>query len=211
MSRESDPDDVLRLAQRGDPIRLEGFARLAWVSMLDKHDTATICAALGLNVIVTHGLTDDGACTCGDRTEAHMRSRGKHPIAKAWQKAPFDLEFVRNKLRENWRYNVGIRTGLQPCGRGLVVVDIDGPRELLAPLEREASQPFPETLTARTGSGGLHLYYWLRDGVEVRNTQGLVTHVDIRGYGGQVICPPSLHLSGNRYEWIDIREPAVLP
>ena len=206
-----DPDGVLALAQHGDPLRLEGWDQLRWIAMTDKHDAAELCARLGLNVIVENGLTDDGACTCGDRSENHMRSRGKHPIQNAWTTAPFDLEFVHRMLHKNWRNNIGIRTGMQPCGRGLVVVDVDGSRDLLEPLEQEAGQPFPSTLTARTGSGGLHLYYWLKDGVEVRNTQGLVPHVDIRGYGGQVVCAPSLHLSGNKYTWIDVCEPAVLP
>ena len=204
-----DPDGVLALAQPGDPLRLEGWERLHWISMLDKQDSASIYAGLELNVILLQGLTDDFACTCG-RADCD-KSRGKHPVRNNWHAEPFDLDFIHRALQRNHRYNIGIRTGLQPNGHGLVVVDVDGPRDLLEPLEHEASQPFPQTLTARTGRGGLHLYYWLKDGVEVRNTQALVPNVDIRGYGGQVVCAPSLHLSGNKYEWLTIMEPAVLP
>jgi putative DNA primase/helicase len=156
-----------------------------------------------------NGLLDDGACTCG-RPDCD-KSRGKHPRFKNWETAPLDLDALDRALADNYRFNLGLRTGLQPCGRGLVVSDVDGPRELIEPLEAEAGEPFPPTLTARTGSGGLHLFYWLRDGVEIRNTQGLAPHVDVRGYGGQVVAAPSLHLSGNKYTWIDVREPAVLP
>jgi putative DNA primase/helicase len=209
MPSEHDPDDVLRLAQPGDPIRVDGWNVLQWVCMNDKRFAAKVLVDLGLHVHLGHGLTDDGACTCG-HTDC-IKSRGKHPVQKNWQSAPLDLAGIDAALQQNWRFNIGIRTGLQPCGRGLVVIDCDGPRELLEPLERQAGEPFPPTLTARTGSGGLHLYYWLRDGVEVRNTQGLVPHVDIRGYGGQCVAAPSLHLSGNKYTWIDVREPAVLP
>ncbi len=96
---------------------------------------------------------------------------------------------------------------MQPCGRFLVVVDVDGPRELLEPLEREHG-PFPETLTALTGRGGLHLYYWSE--TEMGNRTNVVDHVDVRGRGGQVVAPPSLHRSGKRYTWTLIREPEVL-
>jgi putative DNA primase/helicase len=208
-SNDRDPDDVLRLAQPGDPIRLEGWAQLAWISMTDKRDAEAIYARLGLHPILLHGLLDDFACTCG-RKDCD-KSRGKHPVHKDWQTTRLDVAALYNALQRNWRYNIGIRTGLQPCGRGLVVIDVDGPRELLEPLEREAGEPFPPTLTARTGSGGLHLYYWLRDGIELRNRGGWAHKVDVRGYGGQVVAAPSVHLSGNKYEWLTVMEPAVLP
>jgi putative DNA primase/helicase len=185
------------------------WSTLGWGYSQDRRYAAKLYAKLGLHPILLNGILDDGACTCGRRD--CDKSRGKHPRFKNWETAPLDLDALDRALANNRYLNVGIRTGMQPCGRGLVVVDIDGPRELLAPLEAEAGQPFPETLTARTGSGGLHLYYWLRDGVEVRNTQGLVPHVDVRAMGGQVVAAPSLHLSGNRYQWLNAMEPAVLP
>jgi hypothetical protein len=204
-----DPDDVLRLAQPGRLIDCSGWNVLRWVSMNDRRSSARWLAWFGLHPILLNGLLDDGACTCG-RPDCD-KSRGKHPVHKNWQTASLDVDGIDRALQRDWHYNIGIRTGLQPCGRGLVVVDVDGPRELLEPLEREAGEPFPPTLTARTGSGGLHLFYWLKPGLEPGNRQGLVPHVDIRGYGGQVVCAPSLHLSGNKYTWIDVREPAVLP
>jgi len=182
---------------------------LGWVSMTDKRDAVALYVRLGLHPILLHGLLDDGACTCG-RKDCD-RSRGKHPVSNNWQSAPLDSRALDSALVLNWRYNVGLRTGMQPCGRGLVVVDVDGSRDLLRPVEAEAGEPLPRTLTARTGSGGLHLFYWLRAGVELRNRQGWAPHVDVRGYGGQVVAAPSVHLSGNKYQWIDIREPAVLP
>lgn len=185
------------------------WSTLSWGYSRDKRYSNKLLAKLGLNPILLNGILDDGACTCGRRD--CDKSRGKHPVHKNWQTAPLDVDASDRALATNRHYNIGIRTGMQPCGRGLVVIDIDGPRELLATLEAEAGEPFPPTLTARTGSGGLHLFYWLRDGIEVRNTQGLVPHVDIRGYGGQVVAAPSLHLSGNHYQWLNAMEPAVLP
>lgn len=71
----------------------------------------------------------------------------------------------------------------------------------------------PETLTSQTGSGGMHLIFQyptssqLQDltqrGVGLGNRAGVWSSVDIRGDGGYIIVPPSLHQSGNRYRWIE--------
>lgn len=182
-----------------------------WTRLLGMANTPRIAAMLytelGMHPILLHGLTDDGACTCG-RFDCD-KSRGKHPVHPGWQTAKPDLGALETALMAS-RHNIGLRTGLQPCGRALCVVDVDGPRSLLEPLERDHGA-FPDTLTARTGSGGLHLYYWLQDGVQLGNRAGVVPHVDFRGFGGQVVAPPSLHLSGCKYEWLTVMEPAVLP
>ena len=154
-----------------------------------------------MHPILLHEL-DDGACTCC-RKDCE-KSRGKHPVHKNWQTAALDVDAIDRALIENWHHNIGLRTGLQPCGRALVVVDVDGPRELLAPLESEHGE-FPPTLTARTGSGGLHLYYWLKDGVPIGNRAGVVPHVDFRGFGGkssrhQACTRPAIDTRQSKFE-----------
>ena len=207
-----DPDRVLARAQRGNP------PPLGWSSLLmsnapgtrDKRTMAATLAKLGLHVHVLHGVRLDGACTCHRGAECPAKHRGKHPVERGWQEAPLNVDRGDALLAREPDFNIGVRTGRQPCGRFLLVVDVDGPRELLAPLEREHGA-FPPTLTARTGSGGLHLYYWLADGIEPGNRTGVVPGVDVRGAGGQVVVAPSRHWSGRFYEWIAAREPEVLP
>ncbi len=184
-----------------------GWDDLRYVAGSDRRDAVRIYAALGLHPILVHGIRRDGSCTCG---RLGCASAGKHPIAAGWQKAPLDVAELDALLASEWRYSIGLRTGRQPCGRFLVVVDVDGPRSLLEPLEAEHGA-FPPTLTARTGRGGLHLFYRARPGIEVPNRAGIVPNVDIRGAGGQVVAAPSSHASGGRYTWIDIRAPEVLP
>lgn len=75
--------------------------------------------------------------------------------------------------------NVGIATG-----GGLVVLDID--------VKHGGARPSwaIETLTARTPSGGLHLYYSVNQ--RVPNSVGRVARgVDVRGERGQVVAAPS--------------------
>ena len=86
--------------------------------------------------------------------------------------------------------NVGIVTG---AASGIVVVDVDKP-ELIDTLGL-----LPSTPTVRTGKG-LHLYF-KHPGRPVANKVGLLSGVDLRGDGGYVVAPPSIHPNGASYEW----------
>jgi hypothetical protein len=84
----------------------------------------------------------------------------------------------------------------------------------LAELERQHGA-LPLTPRLRSGGGGRHYYLaWPPEG-EIKtgaNHNGLP--IDVRGAGGLVVAPPSLHLSGNRYTWEvppDGIEPAEAP
>jgi hypothetical protein len=132
---------------------------------------------------------------------------GKLPLTEHGCK---DATEDTDKVREWWtRFpsaNVAIATG-----RGLLVVDIDGEqgRASLELLEQRHA-PLPRTLTAKTGGGGLHLYFHLV--TQLGNTAGkLGPGIDTRGDGGYVIAPPSIHSSGQRYEWDQNEEMAAAP
>lgn len=61
----------------------------------------------------------------------------------------------------------------------------------------------PDTWRARTGGGGQHIYFAAADD-RIRNSTSQVGRgLDVRGAGGYVVLPPSLHKSGDRYEWIN--------
>jgi len=101
--------------------------------------------------------------------------------------------------------NVGIATGR---GSDLVVVDVD-PRHggTLASLGE-----LPRTARVRTGGGGWHLYFRYPQGEDVRNSSNKVAPgIDVRGEGGYVVAPGSLHESGRRYEWEVETEIADIP
>lgn len=91
----------------------------------------------------------------------------------------------------------------------LAVLDVDvghGGHESLDELERRHG-PLPRTVEARTGGGGRHLYFAWAAG-ELRNRTGIAPGLDLRAEGGLVVAPPSLHVSGRRYEWESARDPA---
>ena len=111
---------------------------------------------------------------------------------------------------ERWpSVNIGIVTGKVS---GLVVLDVDarhGGFDSLAALER-LHGPLPATVEAETGGGGRHLYFAAPPLVP-RNKAGLAAGIDLRGEGGMVVAPPSLHPSGMPYRWRAGHEPASLP
>lgn len=159
-------------------------------------------------VFAAHSVRPDGACTCGDRfcVWPPNKTVAKHPryhkddLAHGRDDATTDVMQLATWWARWPEANIGLATG-----DGLMVLDVDGP-EGRAFLEDKAL--LPETLRARTGrvDGGEHWYFLVPDGVEVRNRAKVAPGLDVRGDGGYVIAPPSLHASGARYEWVD---PAV--
>lgn len=128
-----------------------------------------------------------------------LRPRGKEPLTPHGVKdATTDAAAIEAWWRRWPTANVGIA-----CGQGLLVVDLD-PRagsdfswpELVG--EREVP-PGPEV---QTGGGGRHLYF----AGEGRGGQ-LAPGVELKGAGGYVVAPPSVHPSGRRYVWVIGRAP----
>ena len=59
-----------------------------------------------------------------------------------------------------------------------------------------------QTVTNLTGNGGTHLLFALPPGVTYSNATGnLPPGIDVRGHGGYIVLPPSIHPNGNRYHW----------
>jgi Bifunctional DNA primase/polymerase, N-terminal/Primase C terminal 1 (PriCT-1) len=139
-----------------------------------------------------------------------MLPQGKRPLV-AWR--DFQQHAARSDQIEAWfrRWpdaNVGIVTGRIP---GLVVIDVDiahgGPASVAALEERHG--PLPPTVEALTGSGGRHLYF-AHPGTTVANRVALRPGIDLRGDGGCVVAPPSVHPNGRRYAWRAGRGPGDL-
>ena len=143
-------------------------------------------------------------------------SRGKAPLtAHGVKDATKDPEAIRALWSAHLGANVGIATG---AISGIVVLDIDprhGGDDTLEALQAQYKM-LPETPLVLTGGGGLH-YYFKHPGVAVPNSAGRVgAGIDMRGDGGYVIAPRSIHESGSRYLWevssrIDEIPPAGIP
>ena len=126
----------------------------------------------------------------------------KKPRLKAWQKfATNDMSRIRSWLQQHGNCNWAAVTGAK-CS--FFVLDVDGPEgaDSLARLVDEGNS-LPATLTATT-SRGKHLYFLWPNGANIRNSAGsLGPGLDIRGNGGYVIIPPSIHPNGHPYAYED--------
>ncbi len=103
--------------------------------------------------------------------------------------------------------NIGLATG-----HSFFAVDIDPKHNGNLWLD---SVSLPETISQHTGSGGTHFLF--SGPPDIPNSASKVAPgVDIRGNGGYIVAPPSVHPNGNRYTWIDCEdvpaeEPALCP
>ena len=108
--------------------------------------------------------------------------------------------------------NIGIATG--SASGGLVVIDLDiddkkgvDGRETLRKWEAHHGKLPVDTWTAITGRGGYHYFY--HDSATVRNRTGIYKGIDVRGEGGYIVAPPSIHPNGNTYTWE--HDPVLFP
>lgn len=139
----------------------------------------------------------------------------KRPALQNWRGLQHTL--VDQETFDSWygpngahltRTNIGILTG--ECSGRLFVVDLDehkGPEAGLWWQEmcdrQERAGEIEETVTQITGGGGRQIFFRAPEGWTPPTSKQPVYHVDIRGQGGFVVCAPSKHISGRRYEWVD--------
>jgi hypothetical protein len=92
---------------------------------------------------------------------------------------------------------IGIVTGKISS---LIVVDCDTPEDA-----DYWQTEFPtSSLAVQTGGGGAHFYYLAPDEIDVWNRVKLHRRrIDVRGEGGYVAAPPSIHPNGRHYTWLD--------
>lgn len=149
----------------------------------------------------------DGECLCSKRSECERP--GKHPLGRLVPNglldATRDEDIVKSQFKQHPQANLAGRTGPES---GFWVLDEDaykGGSFSLEDLERRNGK-LPFTVTSRTGSGGgsRHRLFNYPKGLHIpsRALPG-VSGIDIKGAGGYIILPPSMHKSGGIYAWED--------
>lgn len=126
----------------------------------------------------------------------------KKPLLLSWesyQKKAASVEQVERWWQQWPKANVGLVMG---AASGLVAIDLDGPHAM--DLLRQAHITLPDTASVQT-SRGYHLVY-KHPGYAVSNKvkilSGGESGVDVRGDGGYIVAPPSIHGSGAVYRWV---------
>ena len=132
-----------------------------------------------------------------------LRSLAVFPLASGTKEPTFgshghldasnDCDVARARWKKTPKANIGVATGSRS---GFWALDIDPRHHGNKSLGRLMSEhgPLPETISARTPSGGVHMW-WKWPSIEIRNSAGQVGEgIDVRGEGGYVLAPPSLCL-----------------
>ena len=153
---------------------------------------------------------------CRERDDSFLNSAKKEITFFA--KAPYGGSGFKDATRQEdrivawWKANPNAMIGVPLGVNGCFVVDFDprieeivdpetgevtGTREwtleqMKAELEELMGVPLPPSLTSRTPSGGVHVWFKHPDdgGPEIRNSVGgkaLTDHIDVRGHGGYEI------------------------
>lgn len=92
---------------------------------------------------------------------------------------------------------------------GLTVLDVDGLDGSLALDELQAELgPLPLTTMVATPRGA-HMWFWTA-AQEIPSRVGLRPKLDVKSFGGYVVCPPS-QINGARYRYACRVKPATLP
>jgi hypothetical protein len=119
--------------------------------------------------------------------------RTKAPIIKDWpNQGTSDPATIAGCFNADPASNYGII-----CA-GLLVIDID-PRHGGDLWLEDNEHRLPDTWRFRTGGGGWHVVF-RATGLDIGNRTNLAPGVDIRGTGGQIVGPGSVHPDGGRYE-----------
>lgn len=148
-----------------------------------------------LEVFPVHSLVN-GVCTCPKKANCDKRP-GKHPLTKHGYKDASSDPAIVAAWWKRWPFaNIGLPTG-GPLR--LLVIDCD-PRNGGPTTFAELKGLFPSipegSIRVRTGGGGLHVYLRYSGGPLPKV---LAEGIDLKGDGGYVLAPPSLHASGRRY------------
>jgi hypothetical protein len=123
---------------------------------------------------------------------------GKHPMVKWREVCAGDYEPIPP---------YGVKTGAEPRGSGVFVVDLDSPEAISEFEELGGSE---ETYTVESARGA-HLYF-VHPGFRVGNsTSELAKGIDIRGDGGMAVGPGAIHRSGHVYRIVNDLAPSPAP
>jgi Protein of unknown function (DUF3631)/Bifunctional DNA primase/polymerase, N-terminal/Primase C terminal 1 (PriCT-1) len=129
-----------------------------------------------------------------------VEKKGKRPLIANWQrKATCDVETLNAWFHQYPGCNWGLATGSRS---GVFVVDVDGEEGAakIRGISERHGYDWTETLSVKTARGA-HLYVKYPQ-QEIRNSVSkLGQGLDVRGEGGYVLVPPSVHPSGAIYRW----------
>ncbi len=130
-----------------------------------------------------------------------LRPRGKIPTQQQWQRVATKDEAT---VLRWWQAEPFANIGMVPGNCGMLVIDVDEEsmmawRELVAEMRDAHGVDLEDTVIDETPGGGLHIFY-RTNGTPV-GTGKILNVLEIKGVGGNIVLPPSVHPQGGTYGW----------
>jgi len=136
-----------------------------------------------------------------------VKPRGKEPLVKDWpNQATNDRKIIQEWWSKYPNANIAILTGYYEHGF-FCVLDFD-PRNGGDWFDGVDESTLPPTCVVVTGGGGRHYYYLTSEPIP---TKKLKDGVDLKGAGGYVLAPPSIHPNGQSYDWLEDEDIGLMP
>lgn len=127
-----------------------------------------------------------------------LRPRTKEPFAGI---GVYNATTDTDQVMDWWARWPSANIGLHCGGSGLLALDLDSYKDTFGGNGFLARSD-EETITNLTGSGGTHLVYSMPADRKYTNATGnLPPGIDVRGHGGYIVVPPSIHPNGKQYQW----------
>jgi len=172
--------------------------------MASLRTTAAKYASLGYAIIPVHWIREDGSCSCNDWS---CKKPGKHPINANDASDPIlDAEEAARQWDELPKANIGIVAG--PTGWLIVDIDSDQARDYFRSIaDYQTIELMKHAPINKTGKGW---HFIFRDderqfGPSVGT--GPDTGIDIRAGVSFIVAPPSTHVTGHQYAWLNCDPP----
>jgi hypothetical protein len=129
---------------------------------------------------------------------------GRRPAGSGWHARCLTDS---SRIRDEWREGDNIGVGCRASRLVGLDLDVDGDGQaVLAGHAARLGEDWPDTLTVRTPSGGLHLYFRAPDGCTIASLSGgrtaLGPGIDVRGPGrrsGGYLIGPGSTVNNRRY------------
>ncbi len=161
-------------------------------------------ASLGYAIIPVHWIREDGSCSCGDWS---CSKPGKHPIGKHGASDPItDAEAATQQWEELPHANIGIVGG--PTGWLIVDIDSEQARDHFKSIaDYETIEAMKNAPISKTGKGWHFIFRDDERSYGPSVGSGEDTGIDIRAGISFIVAPPSTHVSGHQYAWMNGEPP----
>ena len=153
-------------------------------------------------VVTCYGLNKiEGELVCSCYKGINCPSPGKHPVGKVWQqRATTDEEAIYDGLDVSSPRNIGVQWGPES---GVIDIEFDCEKGAESASIYGLDKKHTPTYTSSRSTHRIFKWNERLPKVGVIKVKGLEVRIGGDAKGAQSIVPPSIHVTGTPYQWVD--------